>query len=449
MVKEHIAREEQLRSMSVADYVTERQAMVQGQIRRLGISLSRTHPDHARFMAACLQAELGYLDVFHLRESRRGGCDQLHPDTVDGPWRRAKPAKRSDQAVDQPSSAAGAPSAAIIPAGRTLADCRAKWIGNRAMARKSVRPAYLREMDHTIAAFQSHSGLIDVGAIRRKHVLAFRDHISSTGSYKVQTVNKKVGFISSLLGTALNAGWVETPLGPDIYLQVPEDEDRREPYTDADLRIIFAHPVFTAAYRYTRVKACYELQFWLPLLACLHGMMSSEILQLGPDTVVRHPDANDVWCFEVTNAGDRRIKTLARRRHMPIRRELLRLGLLDIVNTAKHQGWRWLWTNMQAQDGDVTRVSGYFSSFWAHFARHELGITTEGSLYSFRHAFQDRLAAAGHGEATKQALMGHAEGGMTGRYGTKSKPRVANIVELDAALQALSWPFLSGVKPLS
>ena len=166
MVKEHIAREEQLRSMSVADYVTERQAMVQGQIRRLGISLSRTHPDHARFMAACLQAELGYLDVFHLRESRRGGCDQLHPDTVDGPWRRAKPAKRSYQAVDQPSSVAGAPSAAIIPAGKTLGDCRAKWIGNRAMARKSVRPAYLREMEHTIAAFQSHSGLIDIGAIR-------------------------------------------------------------------------------------------------------------------------------------------------------------------------------------------------------------------------------------------------------------------------------------------
>ena len=449
VVKEHIAREERLRTMSVVDYAGEYHATVQIHVRRLGISLSRTQTEYVRFMAACLQAELAYLDVFHQRESRRGGCDQPHPDTIDGPWRCAKSVMHPDQAVEQSAAMAPTASIAVITAGKTLTDCQAKWVSNRTTARKSVRPAYLREMEHTIAAFQAHAGLSDIGAIRRKHVLAFRDHLSSAGIYKVQTVNKKVGFISSLLSTALNAGWIEVPLGPDIYLQVPEDEDRREPYTQADLTAIFAHPVFKSNYRFTRAKACHELQFWLPLIACLHGMMSSEILQLGPDTVAPHPDAKQIWCFEVTNAGDRRVKTLARRRHMPIRRELLDLGLLDIVEAAKRQGWRWLWTDMQAQGGDVTRVSGYFSSFWAHFSREELEIAAEGtSLYSFRHAFQDRLAAAGHGEATKQALMGHAEGGMTGRYGTKRKPRVVNIVELDAALQTLPWPFLNGVRPL-
>lgn len=333
--------------------------------------------------------------------------------------------------------------------GKTLADYRAKWIESRAKARRQVRPEYLREMDHTVAAFELHAGFTDIGEIRRKHVLAFRDHLgSSAKGYKVQTINKKVGFLSSLLSTALNSGWVETPLGPDIFLEVPEDEDHREPYGEAELATIFAHPIFTAGHRFARAKACHELQFWLPLIACLHGMISSEILQLGPDTVVAQPDAPEILCFEVTNAGDRRVKTLARRRYVPVRRELLDLGLIDVIDRAKREMWRWLWSDMVASDLNVTRVSGYFSSFWADFSRTDLKITTEGtSLYSFRHAFQDRLSAGGYSDAVKKALMGHAESGMTGRYGAKKKPRVVNIVELDGALQDLAWPFLRHVRP--
>lgn len=41
--------------------------------------------------------------------------------------------------------------------------------------------------------------------------------------------------------------------------------------------------------------------------------------------------------------------------------------------------------------------------------------------------------------------MGHAESGMTKRYGTKRKPRVVNIGELDEAVQEGDWAFLSTV----
>lgn len=43
--------------------------------------------------------------------------------------------------------------------------------------------------------------------------------------------------------------------------------------------------------------------------------------------------------------------------------------------------------------------------------------------------------------------MGHAEGGMTKRYGTKRKPRVVNIGELDEAVQGIDWAFLPTVSP--
>jgi hypothetical protein len=451
-VSEHIARGRILRSTTVAEYASTRLAFVQSHVRRLGISLSRTAPEHERFMAACLGAELAYLDVFQLREARRGGLDRPHPDIIAGPWRKTSKSNPTEQGDRNAESASivGKPEIGT-PVGKTLAACRAKWIENRTKARKQVRPEYLREMDQTVATFERHADVSDIGAIRRRHVLAFRDYLGGGDrGYKTATINKKVGFITSLMGTALNAGWVETALGSDIFLEVPEDEGQREPYAEADLAAIFAHPIFTAGHRFTRAKACGELQFWLPLIACLHGMISSEILQLGPDTVMPHPDAPEILCFVVTNAGDRRVKTLARRRYVPIRRELLDLGFSDLVAAARREGHPFLWSEMRAQGNDVTRVSGYFSSFWASFSRRDVGITTAGtSLYGFRHAFQDRLAGAGFGDEVKKALMGHADSGMTGRYGTKRQPRAVNIIELDKAIHSLKWAFLSKIIDLT
>lgn len=45
--------------------------------------------------------------------------------------------------------------------------------------------------------------------------------------------------------------------------------------------------------------------------------------------------------------------------------------------------------------------------------------------------------------------MGHAEGGMTKRYGTKRKPRVVNIGDLDEAVQGLDWAFLPAIRRTS
>jgi hypothetical protein len=63
-VKPHIALEGSLKTMTVVDYATGRARFVQGHVRRLGISLSKTSSHHNRLMAACLAAELANLDVF-------------------------------------------------------------------------------------------------------------------------------------------------------------------------------------------------------------------------------------------------------------------------------------------------------------------------------------------------------------------------------------------------
>ena len=118
-----------------------------------------------------------------------------------------------------------------------------------------------------------------------------------------------------------------------------------------------------------------ELQFWLPLIACTHGMITSEILQLGPDTVLPHDEHPEILCFSVTNAGGRTTKTLARRRWLPIRHELLDLGFLDLVEQARSDGRRWLWPEMSDDGRTLARLSNYASTFFGDVLRKDLGVT--------------------------------------------------------------------------
>ncbi|UIJ73888.1 hypothetical protein [Aurantimonas sp. HBX-1] len=148
----------------------------------------------------------------------------------------------------------------------------------------------------------------------------------------------------------------------------------------------------------------------------------------------------------MTNAGGRTTKTLARRRWMPIRRELLDLGLLDVVEQARADNRRWLSPEMSDDGRALARLSNYASTFFGNILRKDLGvIEPELSLYSFRHGFQNGIGRAGYGEEVKKALMGHAETGMTKRYGTKKAPRPVDIVKLAEVVQSLPWPFLQDI----
>lgn len=69
-------------------------------------------------------------------------------------------------------------------AGRqTLSDCVLRRVANRERAKKIVSGNGLGEMRHALARFNTHSGLTDIGQIRRKHVLASRSHLQDAGQH--------------------------------------------------------------------------------------------------------------------------------------------------------------------------------------------------------------------------------------------------------------------------
>ena len=254
IIREHIDREKLLKSLSVSEYGEQRLAFVRGSVRRLGVAVSRTDAHFLRFMAACHAAELSYLELFRLRESRQGGIGNPHPDTVEGPWRQLKAPRGSGTAFDTRAvPEAGRRGVATGSeedwAGKTLSDCVDKWVANRQAAKQAVRDHHLNDMHKTVAMFEARTDVRDIGLITHRHVLAFRDALGSRPDYKTATVNKKVSYITSLLSTARNAGWIEREIGTKVFLQVPGDEGTREAFTDQHLQAIFSHQIFTKGYR--------------------------------------------------------------------------------------------------------------------------------------------------------------------------------------------------------
>lgn len=436
----HLDLRATLREMTISRYAEERIGYVQSIVRRLGVPVSKSSPYFERFMGACLRAELEYLTIFFDREGGRME-EAPHPDTIKGKWRKA-----AEQLREQRAISLGIDITKTKKAGKTLTDCFEQWKRDRQQANKKTTRHGADEKELAIEDFQKHARVRDIGEITRAHIIAFRDHLFTTG-LKTPTVNKRVGQITTLLATAQRAGWIDTAITGGIYIEIPAGTNEREPFDRAELDVVFGQDVFRKGVRSENPKAGGELEFWIPLVSLTSGLISSEIIQLGPDTVVPHPDHPEIICFEVSNAGGRSIKAHARKRYVPVRKELLDDGgFLALVENARQKGWKTLWAAAE-QKASVTSVSNMFSSFWSDRLRNELSIKDPlKTLYSLRHNFRDALSAAGATQDEKNQLMGHAEAGTGKKYGTKKKPRVVDIVRLNELIQSMKLPLLDRIE---
>lgn len=146
--------------MTVATYKADCVSVVQAQVRKLGIIISRTDPYFDRIMTACMAAELSYLDIFKQREGRLGRLDHPHPDTVEGPWRQAPVNQTSQVSIAAATQSDARPTRAeTIPSGKTLADCREKWIETRKKVKKCPSADNSRQLRQFSQGGSGSSGL--------------------------------------------------------------------------------------------------------------------------------------------------------------------------------------------------------------------------------------------------------------------------------------------------
>jgi len=391
-------------------------------------------------MAACLKAEMQYLSVFFEREGGRVE-EHKHPDAIEGRWRVA--AQKLFE--ENTSRVVGISAETSKSVGRTLTQALEQWKTERRLANKMATRHGVGEKEKAIEEFEAHAKVRDVGEITRAHIVGFRDNLAEQ-KYKSPTINKKVGQITTLLTTAQKAGWIDTAISDGVYIEIPAGTNEREPFERSELQTIFSQPVFSENQFSENAKAAGILEFWLPLISVVSGLISSEIFQIGPDTIGPHPDHPEIICFCVTNAGGRSLKAFARKRYVPVRRELWENGLEAIAEKARRENRKSLWPAV-AQAKSLSSLSNMYSAFWSEFLRKKAGIADPAkALYSLRHNFRDAIAEAGGADFERDQLMGRAEQGTGRKYGTKRKPRVVNVVRLNQLVQQPKWDFLSSVR---
>ena len=232
------------------------------------------------------------------------------------------------------------------------------------------------------------------------------------------SVNKLLTALGSVFSWAVDNGYAEVNPTTKVRVRVRAAQTpTRLPYSGDDLRTIFSWPIFTGAASKARRKApgpnvYRHAHFWLPLLGLFTGARLEEIAQALVDDI---REVNGVMVLDINAEGGKTVKAAASVRLVPLHPEVIQCGFLEYVEKLKRDGQARLLPDLK-QD-TMGKWSGNWSKWWSRYQR-AMGITDKRKVFhSCRHSFRDALREARVSEDVADALMGHANQSMGGRYG--------------------------------
>lgn len=243
------------------------------------------------------------------------------------------------------------------------------------------------------------------------------------------TINKNLMRVSALFEWAIKYGYTDTNPARGMTIRNPKRaNEERKAFTSDDLRKLFHSP------EYVLSGHRHPYQYWVPLLALYTGARLNEICQLH---LADFDESDDVKVIRISeDGGSKRLKTKAARRQIPIHPELIRLGLIDYVDSLRNAGDERLFPELlERRDGYGQAASKWFAGYCSR-----CGIDEAGKVFhSFRHTVIDRLKQADVPKEKIAALVGHEDDSVTfGRYGKDFRPSV-----LQTVVEELGFPELT------
>lgn len=223
----------------------------------------------------------------------------------------------------------------------------------------------------------------------------------------VPSINKYLQTYNDFFGYALQHGYVEKNLfsGVTIKQNRHRVQKGRDDFTPEQVRIIL-NAVVENSVMYARK----QYQKWGPLIAAYTGARLNEIAQLDLADI-RQQDG--IWFFDLTDEGeDKKLKTQASRRRVPIHSELIRHGLLDHVETLRKQGKQKLFYELpnSVEHGRGRNLGRWFNEKLLP----ALNLKTSGLVFhSLRHTVITQLVNAQVPDPLVKALVGHTQLGVT------------------------------------
>lgn len=207
------------------------------------------------------------------------------------------------------------------------------------------------------------------------------------------------------------------------YKSTKRPADEREAFTDEEVEKIFNHPSFST------FKTKDSAKFWLTYISAYTGARLEEIAQLAPDTDVY--EEKGIWFFDINEDLDKTLKNDQSTRKVPIHSELIKVGILDYVNSLKNVKAKVFFPDEKVRDGRIGKNAG---KRVARYIQKELGIKKK-SLHCFRHTLATKFKQALLDEGVAAAIMGHEHGGISyNRYGKNYLPTTLKL-----AIESISF----------
>lgn len=199
--------------------------------------------------------------------------------------------------------------------------------------------------------------------------------------------------------------------------------EQRKALDIEDLKVLFDEKNFTQNYERPS-------RYWLPIIAAYSGMRMEEIAQLTRSDL---KVIEGVWCFDINDDGDKRLKTLNSTRIVPVHSELLELGFECFFENKQDDERLFL---------DLNKTNGKWShnfSKWFINYRRKCGVVEPGkAFHSFRHTVATIWKRQEIHESIPATLLGHSAGGITyTRYG-----KGYEIDKLSEVIELIRYPYL-------
>jgi len=175
-----------------------------------------------------------------------------------------------------------------------------------------------------------------------------------------------------------------------------EHRDRR-PWDDRIYQL-FATPVFQGKW-----EEVGDPMFWSPLLSLLGGGREEEILQLSPEDF---ETTGGIHYYRLHNMPGNNIKSEAGHRVIPVHPELVRLGLIELVELRRRQGEPRLFPHLNRGKHKETFTELFTKEFTKYRKAHDVywrGLDFHALRTTFHHCLMDNLVPG----YVKRALMGH------------------------------------------
>nr|WP_317893308.1 site-specific integrase [uncultured Sphingomonas sp.] len=282
-----------------------------------------------------------------------------------------------------------------------------------------------------------------------KEVVAAAKARGETRLISTANLNAYVNRFGGVMNWAINEGYLDR--NPLKGLKLPDPvkkRDKRNPFSPEQLRRIFDAPIYTGCrddangYAIPGDQRPRRARFWVPLIALFSGLRLNEICQLEVSDV---REIDGIACFNVTSGvsltGDeKRVKTNASERVVPVHDELIRCGFLAFAASQRLCGETNLFPELPF--GHLGYRSTAISRWFSRFLENAGAAAPLTCFHSFRHNFRDGLREAKIDRDLALLLGGWTTDGkgtaVADNYGSGYQPRA-----LAEALNAVRFPALN------